>query len=135
MATQKGMFNFQDMMKDFYNYEPGEGDAEGRMMKNAYQGNFLQSALDSQLAQQLGQFNSGLAQSNMTHQADLEQRNQGALMKDEFNYGQQAADAQHARDLGMTSAIGEQDRLSIGAQGQQDRLGYVVQGEQQRLID
>ena len=89
-----GMFNFQKIMQDFYNYEPGEDDAEGRMMKNAYQGNFIQSALDSQLAMQLGEFNTGLAQSNMTHQADLEQRNQSAMMKDEFNYGMQSMDAQ-----------------------------------------
>ena len=47
-----GMFNFQQIMKDFYNYEPD--DDEGRMMKNAYQGNFIQSGLDSQLAMQLG---------------------------------------------------------------------------------
>ena len=58
-------------------------------MKNAFQGNFIQSGLDAQLAQQLGDFNAGLAQSNMTHAADLELRNQSALMKDEFNYGMQ----------------------------------------------
>ena len=81
MAKQEGMFNFQSMMKDFYNYQPGEDDAEGRMMKNAFQGNFLQSGIDAALSQQLSQFNSSLAQANMTHQADLEQRNQSALMK------------------------------------------------------
>ena len=74
-------------MEDFYNYKPDKDDDEGRMQKNAFQGNFIQTGLDSQLAQQLGEFNAGLAQSNMTHQADLEQRNQSALMKDEFNYG------------------------------------------------
>ena len=75
------MLNFQDMMNDFYNYEPKEGDVAGQMQKQAFQGNFLQSMLDSNLAQQLGQFNSALAQQNMSHQADLEQRNQSASMK------------------------------------------------------
>ena len=145
-ASNGGAFNFQQMMKDFYNYKPGEDDDEGRMMKNAFQGNFLQSAVDANLSQMLGQFNNSLAQSNMTHAADLEQRNQSALMKDEFNYGMQNMDAQfqyqnefanaqHDRDLGMVGAVGEQDRLNIQAQGQQDRLGVITQGEQQRLTD
>jgi hypothetical protein len=140
----QGMFKFQGMMNDFYKSSPN--DDAGRMAKNAFKGNFIQSAVDSQLAMQLGQFNSGLAQNNMTHQADLELRNQSAAMKDEFNYGMQSMDAQfkyqnqfanaqHDRDLGMVSATGEQDRLSIGAQGQQDRLGTIVIGEQQRLTD
>ena len=115
MATNKGMFNFQQIMNDFYNYKPEEGDVAGQMQKQAYQGNMVQSALDAQLAQQLGQFNSALSQQNMTHQADLEQRNQSALMKEQFNYGMQnmdaqfqyqnsAANAQHDRDLGMLAA-------------------------------
>ena len=90
----QGNFNFQQMMKDFYNYQPESGDTQGQMMKNSFQGNFIQSGIDAALSQQLGQFNSGLAQSNMTHAADLEQRNQSALMKDEFNYGMQSMDAQ-----------------------------------------
>ena len=133
MATNKGMFNFQQIMNDFYNYKPEEGDVAGQMQKQAYQGNMVQSALDAQLAMQLGQFNSALSQQNMTHQADLEQRNQSALMKEQFNYGMQnmdaqfqyqnsAANAQHDRDLGMLAATGQQQRLNIGAQGQQDRL-------------
>ena len=115
------MFNFSQIMNDFYNYKPGEDDNEGRMQKNAFQGNFIQSGLDAELSKMLGQFNAGLAQSNMTQAADLEQRNQSALMKDEFNYGKQSMDAQfqyqnqfanaqHERDLGMVSAVGEQDR-------------------------
>ena len=34
-ASNGGAFNFQQMMKDFYNYKPGDDD-EGRMMKNAF---------------------------------------------------------------------------------------------------
>ena len=93
-ATAQGMFNFQQLMKDFYNYKPKEGDTAGQMQKQAFQGNFIQSAMDTMLAQQLGQFNAGLAQQNMTHQADLEQRNQSNTMKEQFNYGMQSMDAQ-----------------------------------------
>ena len=83
-----GMFNFKSVMEDFYGSTP-EAGTDQALMKGAFQGNMIQSALDSQLAQQLGAFNAGLAQTNMKAQADLEQRNQAALMKDEFNYGMQ----------------------------------------------
>ena len=142
--TQNGMLNWKGMMDDFFSSSPD--DVAGRLQKDSFKGDFLQSAIDSQLAMQLGQFNSGLAQNNMTHQADLEQRNQSATMRDEFMYGMESMDAQfqyqnnfanaqHDRDLGMVSATGEQDRLAISAQGQQDRLGTIVTGEQQRLTD
>lgn len=140
-----GMFNFKQLMDDFYGSTP-EAGSEQALMKGAFQGNMIQSALDSRLAMQLGMFNAGLAQQNMTTQADLEQRNQSALMADEFNYGLQQMDAQfqyqntfanaqHERDLGMVSATGEQQRLGIQAQGQQDRLNTITQGEQTRLTD
>ena len=37
MATNNGQgnFNFSQMMSDFYNYKPGEGDTSGRMQKEA----------------------------------------------------------------------------------------------------
>ena len=91
--AETGSFNFQSMMNDFYGSKP-EAGSEQALAKQAFQGNMIQSALDSQLAQQLGQFNAGLAQQNMSAQADLEQRNQSALMKDEFNYGMQQMEAQ-----------------------------------------
>ena len=120
-----GMFNFKSVMEDFYGSTP-EAGTDQALMKGAFQGNMIQSALDSQLAQQLGSFNAGLAQTNMIAQANLEQRNQAALMKDEFNYGMQQMDAQfqyqnkfsnaqHDRDLGMLSATGEQTRLNTRA--------------------
>jgi len=142
-GTQTGMFNFQQLMKDFYNYKPKADDVAGQMQKQAFQGNFLQSMIDSQLAMQLGQFNSGLSQQNMTHQADLEQRNQSALMADQFKYAMQsmgsqfelqntAADSQHERDLGMLAATGQQQRDNIRETGNQDRISAVVKGEQDR---
>ena len=143
-GTNKGMFNFQQIMDDFYSYKPEAGDTAGQMMKQAYQGNLVQSAVDTELSKSQAQFNSGIAQANMTHQADLEQRNQSALMKEQFNYAMQnmdaqfqyqnkAANAQHDRDLGMLAATGQQQRKNVQAQGQQDRLGEIVRGEQDRM--
>lgn len=132
------------MMNDFFNFEVEEGDEAGRMMKQSFQGNAAQSVLDMKLAKNLGQFNAGIAKGNMTHQADLEQRNRSATMADEFMYGMNTMDAQfkygekgaanqHERDLGMLSATGEQQRLNIGASGHQDRLTRITDGEQTRM--
>ncbi len=145
-GTQKGSFDFKKIMDSFYNYKPKEDGDATDMQKQAYQGNMVQSILDSQLAQQLGQYNAGLAQDNMTHQADLEQRNQTGLMAEEFNYGmagmdaqfkygEQGAQNQHERDIGMLSATGEEQRLNLSAQGDQDRLGEIVKGEQDRMTN
>ena len=88
----KGMFDFKGIMDDFYDYNPT--DDAGRATKASYQANMVQSALDSQLAQQLATTNAGLAQQNMTHQAELELNNQTQLMENEFNYGQKSMKTQ-----------------------------------------
>ena len=139
-----GMFNFKQMMDDFYNYKPEEGDTMGQMQKQAFMGNFLQSMVDQQLTQQQSQFAAAIGQQNMSHVADLELRNQSATMQDQFNYAMQnmeaqfqyqntGANAQHDRDIGMLAATGQQQRDNIETTGQQDRLGEIVKGEQDRL--
>jgi hypothetical protein len=144
MAINKGMYNFQGIMDQFYNYKPGKDDTEGRAIKNNFQANMIQSGFDSQMAKDMAQQQSAIAQSNMTHAADLEARNTSSNMQQEFNYGMQSmgaqfefqdkfANNQHDRDLGTLGATGEQERLGIGAKGSQERLTTVTQGEQERL--
>ena len=143
-AIAGGMFDFQNIMNDFYDYKPKKDDDEGRMFKNTFQANMIQSAFDAEMAKGLGQYNSALAQDNMTQQANLELRNQQANMQEEFNYGMQSMDAQFnyqndfadnqvERDTAFLSATGEQQRKNIGAQGTEDRLGEITKGEQDRL--
>jgi hypothetical protein len=144
MTIDKGMFNFQGVMNKFYGYQPGKDDSEGRAIKNSFMANMVQSGFDAQMAKDMAQQQSQIAQSNMTLAADLEARNTSTNMKQEFNYGMQSMGAQYEyqnkfannqynRDLGTLAATGEQDRQSIGAKGAQDRLTTVVTGEQQRL--
>ena len=143
-----GLFDFQKMMNDFYGYDPkdedGNIDKEAAMVKNALQANFLQSAIDGQIAAGLAQQNSAIAMDNMSHQANLELANTADLMQREFAFNQLAqestfgyendfANAQYDRDIGMLAATGEQNRLNMQEQGQQDRLGEIVAGEQDRL--
>jgi len=87
MSIDKGMFNFQGVMDEFYGYQPGEDDSEGRAQKNSFQANMVQSGFDANLAKDMAYAQSGIAKGNMTHAADLELRNKTALMNDEYNKG------------------------------------------------
>ena len=144
MSIDKGMFNFQGVMNKFYGYQPGKDDSEGRAIKNSFMANMVQSGFDAQMAKDMAQQQSQIAQSNMTLAADLEARNTASNMKQEFNYGMQSmgaqfeyqnkfANNQYNRDLGTMAAAGGIQRENIGATGAQERLTSVVKGEQQRL--
>ena len=87
MSIDKGMFNFQGIMDDFYGYKPDADDSEGRAAKNSFQANMIQSGFDSSLAKDMAYAQSGIAKGNMLQAADLELRNKGALANDEFNKG------------------------------------------------
>jgi len=143
---ETGMFNFASLMEDFYTNQPAEGDTLGQLQKSAYQGNLVQTAFDAQLASALATQNAGIAQENMTVQANLEKLNATDLMQTEFgfnelskesnfNYENSFANAQYDRDVGMLAATGEQQRDNIRETGNQDRLSTIVSGEQDRLKD
>ena len=123
MAIDQGMFNFQGVMNQFYGYNPGKDDTEGRAIKNNFQANMIQSGFDAQMAKDMAQQQSSIAQSNMTHAADLEARNTSSNMQQEFNYGMQSMGAQFEyqdkfannqfdRDLGTLAATGDQQRAT-----------------------
>jgi hypothetical protein len=145
-SFEPGVFNFAQIMEDFYNYQPEEGDEIGQLQKSAFQGNLVQTGFDAMLASALADQNSANAQENMKVQADLEKLNSLDLMQAEFgynelskesnyNYENSFANAQYDRDIGMLAATGEQQRDNIKEQSNQDRLTNIVQGEQQRLTD
>ena len=145
MAANQGNFGFNQVMNEFYNFEPGEDDAEGRAIKRNFEANMVQSGFDQSLAEGMAYTQSGISQTNMTHAADLEQRNTSANMAQEFNYGMQSmggqfelqdkfADNQSERDLGMLTATGEQQRLTQNSQGMQDRYTIEAQGEQNKQM-
>ena len=145
-SFEPGIFNFGQIMEDFYTQDIAEDDTLGQMQKSAFQGNLVQTAFDSQLASALADQNSALAQENMTVQANLEKINSLDLMQAEFGYNELSkesnfeyensfANSQYDRDIGMLTATGEQQRDNIKEQSNQDRLTNIVQGEQERLTD
>ena len=87
MSIDKGMFNFQDVMSKFYNYQPGADDDQGRAVKQSFMSNMIQSGFDANMAKDMAYSQSEIAKGNMLQAADLELRNTGALMNDEFNKG------------------------------------------------
>ena len=87
MTIDKGMFNFQSVMDQFYNWKPDGDDDAGQAMKNSFMTNMIQSGFDANVAKDMAYAQSGIAKGNMTHAADLELRNKTALMNDEFNKG------------------------------------------------
>ncbi len=141
-----GMFNFQQVMNEFYGYKPKDDDAYGNAMKNSFQANMIQSAWDSNMSKGLAENQAALSMGAMSHAADLDLRNQAALMQQQFNLGMsksgadytyqnEFADNQNERDIVNLGATHEQGRKTLAATGLQNRLQTIVQGEQERLTD
>jgi len=136
----QGMYDLNGMMNSFMNPQGEQSEAQ-KASKNNFQANMVQSGFDAQLAKDMAQQQSAIAQANMITAADLEARNTSSNMQQEFNYGMQSmgaqfefqdkfADNQYDRDLGTLGATGEQQRLTQSNQGSQDRLTETVRGEQ-----
>ena len=68
-GTSKGLFNFQDILKEFYDWEPSKGedgnDMSGIQMKRTFQGDFIQTVLNNQMAQDLAYINAEVATGQM----------------------------------------------------------------------
>jgi len=144
VGVSKGIFNLQGMMDDFYGFKPEKEDAEGRAIKRTFQANMVQSAFDTQMAKDMAFANQEIASSAMNQAADLEQRNQAQVMKDEFDYGMQKMGAEFdyqnrfatdeaTRQTFLMSHAGNIQRNQTALEGSQNRMGMVTTGEQERL--
>ena len=90
-----GMFNFNSIMEQFYNWKPADDDAAGQQLKNTFQGDFIQTVLNNQMAKDLAYTNAEVATGQMKTAAQLELANQTQIMKDEFDYGMQKMGAEY----------------------------------------
>ena len=145
------MFNFNQLMNSFYNWQPGQDDAAGNATKNTFAANMIQSGFDTQNALTLAYANQELSSQSMLQAADLEARNQALIMKDEFACGMSNMGAEYDfqsrfavdeanRQLNFQAAAGDikqnqtklQGQIQTGlvqTQGQQDRLNIGAQGK------
>lgn len=145
-GSYPGMFNFQGIMDQFYNYKPNKEDDFGNAIKNTFASNMIQSAFDKEMSKEMGEFQNALGQSNMEMAAKLELANNSSMMQQEFNYGMQSmgaqfdfqndfANAQFDRDVAMTAAEGEDTRKTQDNESFNRKQETIVAGEQQRLTD
>lgn len=139
-----GFYNYKNMMDQFFGWQPGPDDDEGRAYKYSFMGDLMSKGFDSQLAMGMGDFQAGLSKDMMGYQSMLSQQEQSNARFEEFNYGMDSmreqerlqskfANDQFGRDIGMLGATGEQTRKNYAAMGVQNRLGQITAGEQTRL--
>jgi hypothetical protein len=149
----QGMFNFQGIMNDFYNYDTTDNE-DMASMKMAFQGNVVQSAFDAEQAKGLALANQTIASGAMNQAANLEQRNMAQVMKDEFVYGMQKMGSEYDfqsrfavdeanRNLNQMASAGDitqrqtklegiENRLNLDAQGRNDIKKVKRQGTEDR---
>ena len=149
-GTNTGLFNFQSILKQFYNWSPDSDDTAGQALKNTFLADNVQSVLNSQMSKELAYTNAEIATGQMTDAAKLELANTSMIMEDEFNYGMQKMGAEYdyqskfavdeanrnlnaaaqAGDIqqNQTKLEGEQNRLNITSQGQVDKDNINTQG-------
>ena len=80
--------------RSLWQYNPGPEDETGAAIKNTFASNMIQSAFDQQMAMQMAEFQAGIGTQNMETAANLELRNNSALMEQEFNSGMASMGAQ-----------------------------------------
>ena len=119
--TYAGMFNFQGIMDQFYNYKPGSNDELGNAIKQTFASNMIQSAFDKEMAKEMGEYQNALGQSNMQLAAQLELANNSSMMQQEFNYGMQSMGAQFDYQNEFANAQFDRDTAMLAAQGEETR--------------
>jgi hypothetical protein len=134
-----GLFNFQDIMKKFYEWSPSEDDVAGQQLKNTFQGDFIQTVLNNQMSKDLAYTNAEIATGQMTTAAALELANQTQVMKDEFTYGMEKMGAEYDYQTKFASDASKikMNEMALGAdltknqtllEGDQNRLNIAAQG-------
>lgn len=151
-TTNTGLFNFQSIMEQFYNWKPGADDTAGTALKNTFLADNVQTVLNNQMAKDLAYSNAEIATGQMTDAAKLELANTSIIMEDEFNYGMQKMGAEYDyqskfavdeanRNInaeaqkgdiqqGQTKLEGEQNRLNIASQGREELNQISATGDE-----
>ena len=88
-AVDTGIFNVKSIMDQFYNWNPGENDDEGRAIKNTTAADMVMSAFQTQLATGMAHQQAGISKDMMGHQQMLERQAAGEARNEEFQYGMQ----------------------------------------------
>ena len=150
--TQKGSFGYQEIMDNFYSWQPKS--RTDQTLKNTYMGNFIQSGLDMQLAEAAAKNDAALSMQIMNHTANLEEQVAGSLMDKELAVGVQKMGADfdfqnrfaqneftrsqldkattQTYNLDTIKSQADADTQRIGATGDQDVRQIEASGNEQR---
>ena len=142
MATNTGLFNFQSIMNQFYNWTPDEDDTAGQALKNTFLADNVQTVLNNQMAKDLAYSNAEIATGQMTDAAKLELANTSMIMNDEFNYGMQKMGAEYDyqskfavdeanRALNAAAQAGDIEQNQTKLEGDENRLNIAAQGREE----
>ena len=94
-ATAGGLFNFQQLMEDFYGYEGDAVDDEGRSLKRGFQADMIKKFADSTLAQAQASQDQTFQMDATKQLADLELRNQSQIQADTQAYAMEEMGARY----------------------------------------
>ena len=152
MSTNTGLFNFQSILNQFYNWTPDADDTAGQALKNTFLADNVQTVLNNQMAKDLAYTNAEIASGQMTDAAKLELANTSIIMGDEFKYGMGKMGAEfdyqskfavdeanrglnaaaQAGDIqqGQTKLEGDQNRLNIATQGREELKQINATGDE-----
>ena len=142
-STAAGLFNFDQLMKDFYNYKPAKSDDTGRAIKQGFQADMVKKFADTQLAKETAAQDQSFQMDATKQLADLELRNQTQLQKDTFDYGMQEMGARYdyesrmavddaARESNRMAQAGDIQQAQTRVEGEEGRKGLIEQGNQER---
>ena len=142
-STAAGLFNFNQLMKDFYNYKPSSDDDTGRAIKQGFQADMVKKFADTQLAKETAAQDQSFQMDATKQLADLELRNQTRLQKDTFNYGMKEMGARYdyesrmavddfKRDTDARAQSGDIQQAQTRVEGEELRKGQIEQGVQER---
>ena len=79
-GTNTGLFNFQSILEQFYNWTPGEDDTAGQALKNTVLSDNVQIVLNNQIAKDLSYSNAEIATVQMTDAAKRVLANTSIIM-------------------------------------------------------
>ena len=115
-AVDRGLFNFNELMSDFYGYEPDSEDDEGRALKRGFQADMVKKFADSQVAMQQAAQDQSFQMDATKQLADLELRNQTQTQKDMFDYGMQEMGARYDFEsrMAVDDAARELNKMAMG---------------------
>lgn len=141
-----GIFNFQGLLNDFYNWEPDGKDEAGRQQKRTFQANMIDKVANNELAIAMARENQSIATGAMKDAAALELANQKEIMADESAYGLAKMGAEYdyqsqfAKDEANRQNINDALRADLQKnqtrlEGQENRLNIESQGREERKTD